>query len=244
MIKFFRRLRRKLLNDHKFSKYFLYATGEISLVVIGILIALQINNWNEYRKDRIVEKEILQNLAESLETTTRKIQAHIASNTFCDKSSDIIIKSIENKQPYNDSLNKYFGWALAIEDPGSLVSFVGYESLKNMGLEIITNKFLRQEIILYFEDTIQLSIARKDRMMAYTMDLVRLRQEHFLREEDFNFAPFDYEKLIINEKFHSWLRTIKYSRNWFNQSLEEGIAATNRLHQLVREELGKLEFGQ
>ncbi|TVZ56796.1 hypothetical protein OD91_2095 [Lutibacter sp. Hel_I_33_5] len=52
MIKFFRHIRKSLLEQNKTSKYFKYAIGEIVLVVIGILIALQINNWNEYRKNQ------------------------------------------------------------------------------------------------------------------------------------------------------------------------------------------------
>ena len=55
MIKFFRKIRQKLLSENKFSKYLIYAIGEIILVVIGILIALQINNWNE---ERVQEKEL------------------------------------------------------------------------------------------------------------------------------------------------------------------------------------------
>jgi hypothetical protein len=49
MIKFFRKIRNTMLNENKFSRYTFYALGEIILVVIGILIALQINNWNEQR---------------------------------------------------------------------------------------------------------------------------------------------------------------------------------------------------
>jgi hypothetical protein len=52
MIKFFRKIRQKLLSENKFSKYLIYAMGEIVLVVIGILIALSLNNWNEERKDQ------------------------------------------------------------------------------------------------------------------------------------------------------------------------------------------------
>ncbi len=52
MIKFFRRIRQQLLSENKFSKYLLYAIGEIILVVIGILIALQINNWNAQQKEK------------------------------------------------------------------------------------------------------------------------------------------------------------------------------------------------
>ena len=50
MIKFFRKIRQKLLSENKFSKYLIYAIGEIILVVIGILIALQFNNYNEQHK--------------------------------------------------------------------------------------------------------------------------------------------------------------------------------------------------
>ena len=62
MLTFFRRIRKGLLREGSTRKYLLYAIGEIALVVIGILIALQINNWNEWRKDRVVEREIYVNL--------------------------------------------------------------------------------------------------------------------------------------------------------------------------------------
>ncbi len=67
MISFFRKLRQRLLAGNQLSKYLLYALGEILLVVIGILIALQINNWNEYRKDRISELSFLTNLGHDLQ---------------------------------------------------------------------------------------------------------------------------------------------------------------------------------
>jgi uncharacterized membrane protein YgaE (UPF0421/DUF939 family) len=66
MIKFFRKIRQKMLTENKFSKYLIYAIGEIVLVVIGILIALQINNWNAERKVEKEEIGILNNLLESL----------------------------------------------------------------------------------------------------------------------------------------------------------------------------------
>ena len=59
MIKFFRKIRQKLLSENKFSKYLIYALGEIVLVVIGILIALQINNLNEQRKQNNLEQDYL-----------------------------------------------------------------------------------------------------------------------------------------------------------------------------------------
>jgi len=64
MIKFFRKIRQNMIKESKVSKYMLYAIGEIVLVVIGILIALQINNWNEHRKIKIEEKVLVSQLLE------------------------------------------------------------------------------------------------------------------------------------------------------------------------------------
>ncbi|WP_299122275.1 hypothetical protein [uncultured Winogradskyella sp.] len=66
MIKFFRRIRKRLLTENKFSKYLLYAIGEIILVVIGILIALQFNNRNEQRKNLELISETLITLEDDL----------------------------------------------------------------------------------------------------------------------------------------------------------------------------------
>jgi len=62
MIKFFRHIRQRMLSENKMSKYLLYALGEIILVVIGILIALSINNWNSDRQLRVQEQEFLTSL--------------------------------------------------------------------------------------------------------------------------------------------------------------------------------------
>lgn len=81
MIKFFRRIRKRLLTENKFSKYLLYAIGEIVLVVIGILIALSINNWNESQKSRAVELELLTSLLQEFETNLDILANTIETNT-------------------------------------------------------------------------------------------------------------------------------------------------------------------
>ncbi|TYA57507.1 DUF6090 family protein [Formosa maritima] len=77
MIKFFRHVRKNLLNEGKTSKYFKYAIGEIILVVIGILIALQINTLNEERKDRIKEQDILKQLKEEFQSNLLQLENKI-----------------------------------------------------------------------------------------------------------------------------------------------------------------------
>lgn len=76
MIKFFRHIRQQLLADSKFSRYLIYAIGEIILVVIGILIALQINNWNEGRKEAKHEQAILSNLVEDLKADSASFEGN------------------------------------------------------------------------------------------------------------------------------------------------------------------------
>ena len=68
MIKFFRKIRHRLLTENKFSKYLLYAIGEIILVVIGILLALQINTWNNNKIEKRKEHISLLQLKEGLKT--------------------------------------------------------------------------------------------------------------------------------------------------------------------------------
>jgi hypothetical protein len=77
MIKFFRKIRQNLLMENKTGKYFKYAIGEIILVVIGILIALSINNWNELKKQRNEAQTFIKRLSEevgqNIEVTNREI---------------------------------------------------------------------------------------------------------------------------------------------------------------------------
>mgnify|MGYP001818876270 CR=1 FL=1 len=77
MIKFFRHMRKSLLMKNKTGKYFKYAIGEIVLVVIGILIALQINNWNEHRKNKSLLGQYTNNLIEDLKKDSIDINRRI-----------------------------------------------------------------------------------------------------------------------------------------------------------------------
>ncbi len=74
MIKFFRKIRQNLVSEGKTLKYFKYAIGEILLVVIGILIALQVNNWNEDRKGQQWQRNFLTELTIELEDNYKQLQ--------------------------------------------------------------------------------------------------------------------------------------------------------------------------
>jgi hypothetical protein len=87
MINFFRKIRKQLADDNKPLKYMRYAVGEIILVVIGILIALSINNWNESLKEQQIEQKLLKSLKKEITTNIEhfsdRIQFHIDSKSMC-----------------------------------------------------------------------------------------------------------------------------------------------------------------
>lgn len=104
MIKFFRKIRQKLLSENKVSKYLLYAIGEIILVVIGILIALQINNWNEHRKDVFEEAVILTNLIEDLKADITGYKESISWLKSRQANVDSLLMFLNNPElPVNDA---------------------------------------------------------------------------------------------------------------------------------------------
>jgi len=80
MIKFFREIRQKLLTENKFSKYLFYAIGEIILVMVGILLALQVNNWNEEKKLLNLERNYLIGILDDLKTDTTSINQAVIPN--------------------------------------------------------------------------------------------------------------------------------------------------------------------
>lgn len=78
MIKFFRKIRQRTITENRFSKYLLYAIGEIVLVVVGILIALQINTWNENRINNNKETAIVSDLNQEFQKNKAKLDSTIA----------------------------------------------------------------------------------------------------------------------------------------------------------------------
>jgi len=97
MIKFFRKIRYDLMAKNKTGKYFKYAIGEIVLVVIGILIALQINNWNEHRLQKIEENNILISIKEDFENAIKEFRELNNNREAIAKTSLKLYSIIRNK---------------------------------------------------------------------------------------------------------------------------------------------------
>jgi hypothetical protein len=149
MIKFFRRIRQQLLAQNRFSKYMLYAFGEIVLVVIGILIALQLNNWNENRKQKIIEIQLLKDLQTTLSRDSISINGVLGLNKRKLQYLKLIKRELNNGKIENDSMNTAFSFALQVN---TFMPKIGpYEVLKSKGFSLISNDSLRAQIIDLYE---------------------------------------------------------------------------------------------
>lgn len=97
MLKFFRKIRQQLLSENKFSKYLIYAVGEIVLVVIGILIALEVNNRNEERKLEDIGQEYVQEIYKELKTERSNIDSILSSLSTQYRGTEHVLSVIESE---------------------------------------------------------------------------------------------------------------------------------------------------
>ena len=133
-----------MADDNKPIKYMRYAIGEIVLVVIGILIALSINNWNEANKLREMEISLLKNLVEELNGDLDSFVGFKSWSQNGAEASAYVIKALRKKTPINDSLIKYF-YGITLPFPFNYQNAT-FESIKSEGFGIISNNKIRNRI--------------------------------------------------------------------------------------------------
>ena len=151
MINFFRKIRQNLLTENKFSKYLIYAIGEIILVVIGILIALSINNWNEEKKDTDFENEMLAQIQENLANDKKALKKiKIIFNNAISSSNKIL--ELKRSEENLDSLKYWLADIIQFERFQPITN--SYETLKSKGLDKVSNKKLRMLLGAYYDDEI------------------------------------------------------------------------------------------
>ena len=161
MIKFFRKIRYKLMSENKNTKYFKYAIGEIVLVVIGILIALQINNWNVARVETNQEIKILKELKNDLNTNLAEITEMITDISNRKKAANLILSYIKEQKKVNDTLKLAF--ELLPLDGIFNNAQTAYKYIENQGINIISNDSLRIRITVMYEKDF-LNITNRENM--------------------------------------------------------------------------------
>ena len=216
MIKFFRRIRQRLLSENKFSRYLVYAIGEIILVVIGILIALQINTWNEHKNRSALELKLLESIKESLIVDLEDTYENVGIHRRGIQNLDKAIKALRGKSEINiDSISAQLAAGML---PSRFVySTSAFETVKSKGVNIISNDSIRDQIIDLYDGRYSFFLKNENVVIEHTMyGIKNVFPGLFDAAYDYNVSntefighlnPVNIERLKNDEAFMYYIKT-------------------------------------
>ena len=243
MIKFFRKIRQKMLTENKFSKYLLYAIGEIVLVMIGILLALQVNISNQERKDRILEKEYYKNIKDDLIQDKAKL---LAFDSLFNSAEGKILNVIDNMQLSSFNTDSLYGnvssWMVYIDEfkPNNS-TFT--EIISSGKLQLFQNKEIKLQLLnLYNYSYPRLEVRQKTNTNFIStlrtvelMDTYRFMSIFDNDNTSITNVNLNNPKLIIN---HEWLKDKNSEKflefeNYLNLLRGSYVVITNRFRMII-----------
>lgn len=214
MIKFFRKIRQKLLSENRFSKYLIYAVGEIVLVVIGILIALSINNRNEISKNSEKEYKYLSNIRSEVIGDSLSLEGGWFRNRQR-KIEALELAKLYVMGNYSPKDTLFFINQIGFGGINSRASLMGssrtYNELVSTGnLSLISNDSIRDQIVSYYSD--------KDFIDIYISNIRT------------DFASYFNSLKVFNPQYPDSINTLEITR-----ILEK--MKTDEFHSLINQEL-------
>ncbi|MCR9290948.1 MAG: DUF6090 family protein [Bacteroidetes bacterium] len=252
MIKFFRKIRQNLIMENKTGKYLKYAIGEIVLVVIGILIALGINNWNESRKFKNVEKTVLTNIYKNLATDSTQFNYYTKTIEQIEK---LHLELFQVGQG-NVSLD-------SISEPSLIRRTLYFQQLINSDFDEkaneINNTRIKEALIAYTRsindmESIylgQLVVLIEDKLKPLLAEENLYNIKNWINLKDKTFKDYSLKRLngtnLLNknglielaktEKFQQLLFEVSIKWNDFYTRLKIVIEENNSLRKLIQSEL-------
>ena len=249
MIKFFRKIRQNLLMENKTGKYFKYAIGEIILVVIGILIALQINNWNESRKEKKQELKQLKALKLEFEKNSITFDSIMLHHTQNDQAT-IKLMNAKNENYTLETLDSlYFKTIYNYNfDPSRGI----YNSLINSGqIELISNELLKykiaeiQDIVAdYIDDENQAMEFGIKELIPFTINQMpynplRIYKNRNPEEKAIHYKLF--QEMINNRIFIEHISTMSLYRTGIFEEGERVKKEYQEIIDLINQEISRIE---
>ena len=264
MIKFFRKIRQDLLSKDKTGKYLKYAIGEIILVVIGILIALQINNWNEQNRIDKIENTYLTRLSQDLDDNITSWE-----------------KLIQNEEKRHEGIKQFIKFGLNKNKDSSLsvlphfniigrwddltINQVTFDEMKSSGkLDIISNDSIKISLLQLdqlYKKVFERNNTRKTSHNKYINDpitdvintlnfivldnaLSELHPKKYTNEElesHYRLFQSDFFELFNNQRFMNSIVTSMYSYELVLSEIQDAYSKALKLKQLIDYELKNKE---
>jgi hypothetical protein len=245
MIKFFRRVRQRLLSENKFSKYLLYAIGEIALVMIGILLALQVNNWNQSVNNAKKELYYLEKLQSNIAIDTMQIGAILTVIESYLQDLDIIQAEMKESNLERFSLNPSEAFLGVV---GMKLETSTWENLKSTGkIDLIQNFNIVDSLHFYYKTFENVNENWNEGFSTYSRNILAPK---FFSFDDFimfgpdssklnrdvqRVAPFEYGKEPF---FRNAVRFRNGALSSIRSAYEADLERAENLLALLDEELG------
>ena len=242
MIRLFKKVRQDLLSENNYSLYLLYATGEIFLVIVGIIIALQIDNWNETRKGLNDELQLYSDLLEDLNSENYNIEYHINMVNSYDELHFHIYNEANGEAQYEPG--GYYNFLLWYHRYNMFMKDKYNESLSGM-----TNDIIHQRLKMYIRQETNTNDAVEEwnehqlqHVRPYLSRYGINNTEAMFNEQLNEFAPIinttnliDHSRLkeqYESEEFDQLLFTIRFKTLWMAQNLK-WLREGNREFQMI-----------
>ena len=252
MIKFFRKIRYDLMEKNKTGKYLKYAIGEILLVVIGILMALQINNWNEIKKENSITQKYYDGFVTDLEKDRIQLDYLITVRKKQSLSANAILNMIEAKEYDLDTFygHYYFLFPFYRFTPNSNtleevlnsshLRFITDETIKNRLLDLrgsyksikLNEEHVYEDRAAYLYNEFTLDhIDFNGLFIADTgFDVIKKREASFSKSKDVDIYKKDAEYFMSDRHFKSFLNLLEFNLQFVIPQIE---AARNECDSII-----------
>ena len=251
MIKFFRKIRKKLLTENKFSKYLLYAIGEIILVVVGILIALQINNSNDQRIDKTREIKYLTNIKIDLNEDIESLDYNIEFREKKSRGTQKIIEQI-NGMPIEDLTEATYNVINTLYQEKFQPSNVTYNDLVSSGnMNLISNDSIKIDLfelsLLYQRNSFGIEHETKEYEEFISKPIYKFADIEHMKPvflgiktaEESNISEKDFEELFKSKEYKNGCVVSNWTTEEMLEIYKNIRAKSERIIALIEIELEK-----
>jgi len=218
--------------------FWLYSVGEFVLIFLGILIALQLENLNQKRQEKKLEKVLLSEMLSNLKANQDDIEFNIRLQERFLNSNHVVLEFLKGDQDWHDSLGIHFNYLMGgtVYDNNNST----YESLNSIGIDLVRNDSLRQQITLVYTVRYPKVEKTQDILFTYIFDhlypALRVNLQTLVPREVT--VPVDLEQLRQNNGFLEDLNMTIFIYNLSRRTYQRALVSTEILISDIEKELG------
>ncbi len=250
MIKFFRKIRYDLMEKNKTGKYLKYAIGEIVLVVVGILIALQVNNWNEDQKEKKIQIRYLKRIHTDIQKDTTYLRQKIQKAQNEQESYYYFIHSMYDVQSTTEDFKKLISSTVWDSEDLILQDETFTEITTSGKLDLISDDQLKESIIDYYRNyaianrhITEMNLSSIDMFMFFPPLLIKyydLTSHIYDQEQMFDFKGLEF----LNDPYSDEFRRLEgtagfysYKHSIYEQYYKDLLLNATKLLEKIQQEI-------